>query len=148
MFVDAQTQVSAAQSFTDGTAVSTNSIDLTAIDPDIAVGEPMGFGINIDVGAGVASAETYQFNIVGDDAAALSSVVVLAEMIMPKAELGLGQKFIFPLPPNRITERYIGLQLVLADGGGTATLTISAHLAPMSMLEVNYRSYPKGYVIS
>ncbi len=148
MFVDAQTQVSAAQAFTAGSAVSTNSIDLTAIDPDIAAGEPMGFGINVDVGAGVASAETYQINIVDDDDAALGSPVVIGEMIVPKADLGLGEKFIFPLPANRITQRYIGLQLVLADGGGTATLTISAHLAPMSMLEVNYRSYPKGYVIS
>ena len=146
MYVDAQTQVSVAQAFT-ATAVSTNSIDMTAVDPDIAEGNPIGFGINVDVAADFTSAnETYVFDIIDDDDAALGSAVILASMAVLATQLTLGRRLKMPVPPGRMLQRYLGLQMTL--GGTTPTITISAHLAPMNMLEESYRAYPKGYVIS
>lgn len=146
MFIDAFTQVSAAQALT-ATAVSTNTIDLSAIDPDIGIGEPVGFQITVDVAADFTTMdETYQFNIVGDDDAALGSPVVLVEQIKLAADLTAGHKFFLPLPSGIISERYIGLQFVL--GGTTPTVTVSAHLCPQSMSENDNPSYASGFTVS
>ena len=146
MFVDAFTQVSAAQAVTT-TAPSDSSIDMTTVDPDWGKGEPVGFMITIDVAMDTADAnETYQFNIIDDDDAALGTPVVIIEMIVLRTEGTAGAKFFLPLPPNRTLQRYLGLQIV--TGGTTPSVTISAHLCPQSMADDEYRNYVSGFLVS
>lgn len=146
MFVDAFTQVAAAQAFS-ATGVSDSSIDMTAVDPDWGKGTPVGFMINIDVAMDVGDAdETYVFEIVDDDDAALGSPVVISTMPVLRGEGTLGKKFFLPLPPNRTKQRYLGLQLTL--GGTTPSVTISSHLCPQSMKDDEYRNYASGFTIS
>ncbi len=145
-FVDAFTQVMAAQAFT-ATGVSASSYDMTANDPDIGAGEPLGFAISVDVAADFTTGdETYSFNVVDDDDAALGSVVVLASMAVLTTELTLGDLVKLPIPMGQMKQRYLGVQLVLA--GTTPTITVSAHIAPLSMISGAYRYYPLNYTIS
>ena len=119
MYVDAQTQVSAAQAFT-ATAVSTNSIDMTTVDPDIAEGNPIGFGITVDVAADFTTTnETYVFDIIDDDDPALASAVILATMPVLALQLTLGRRLKMPVPPGRTTSSNIRLTAFAVSGAMT-----------------------------
>ena len=146
MILDLQLQLSAAQAFTT-TAVSTNTVDVSAIDPDLAPGEPLALVLTVDVAADFTTTdETYQLNLIGDDDPALGSPVVLQEMIIAAADLAAGAMHVMPIAQNRMTERYLGAQMVLA--GTTPSVTASISIQPLSMAQAAYRSYAKGYTIS
>ena len=145
-YVDALTRVMAAQAFT-ATGVSASSYDLSADDPDIGAGEPLGFAITVGVAADSTTGdETYQFNVVDDDDAALGSVVVLAEMLVLAADLLLGGRVKLPVPMGQMKQRYLGVQVVL--GGTTPSITVSADMKALSMISGSYRYYPLNYTIS
>ena len=141
MFIDAQNLFSDSQALT-ATAASTNLIDL-GVDRDIGVGEPLAVVLTVEVAADATTGnETYQVDVETDDNSSFSSASVIARRIPTAAELALGTVMTIPLPNTN--ERYIRLNYTL--GGTTPTLTLSAHLAPLSMVQ-NNRTYADGFSI-
>lgn len=141
MFIDAQNLFSDSQALT-ATAASTNLIDL-GVDRDIGVGEPLAVVLTVEVAADATTGnETYQVDVETDDNSSFSSASVIARRIPTAAELALGTVMTIPLPNTN--ERYIRLNYTL--GGTTPTVTLSAHLAPLSMVQ-NNRTYADGFSI-
>lgn len=157
MILDAQHQFSDSQALT-GTALATNVIDLS-VDRSIGNGEPMCVVVNVEVAADVASAdETYQFDVeYASDAGITTARKLMGRRRFTAAAtapdeaaslLAAGFKFVIPIPPAALSEseRFLGVRYTL--GGITPSVTVSAHLMPMSMIEVGQVSFPKGYTIS
>jgi hypothetical protein len=141
MYVDSQNVFSDSQALT-ATAASTNLIDL-GVDRDIGVGEPLAVVLTVEVAADATTGnETYQVDVETDDNSSFSSASVIARRIPTAAELALGTVMTIPLPNTN--ERYIRLNYTL--GGTTPTVTLSAHLAPLSMVQ-NNRTYADGFSI-
>lgn len=141
MYVDSQNRFSASQALT-ATAASTNLIDL-GVDRDIGVGEPLAVVLTVEAAADFTTGnETYQVDVETDDNSSFSSASVIARRIPTAAELTLGTVMAIPLPNTN--ERYIRLNYTL--GGTTPTVTLSAHLAPLSMVQ-NNRTYADGFNI-
>lgn len=141
MYVDSQNLFSDSQALT-ATAASTNLIDL-GVDRDIGVGEPLAVVLTVEVAADATTGnETYQVDVETDDNSSFSSASVIARRIPTAAELALGTVMTIPLPNTN--ERYIRLNYTL--GGTTPTVTLSAHLAPLSMVQ-NNRTYADGFSI-
>lgn len=148
MYVDVLGRVCNAQAFT-GAAVSTDSIDLGNVTPkrEIATGEPMGFGLAVNV---AASSTTVLVEIIqATDAALTTGIVVLAQRTFLSADMPLGALIFMPIPQNPTAAgplRYLGLRVTPA--GGAATVTLTAWLTAHSVFSVVARSYAKGFTIS
>jgi hypothetical protein len=148
MFIDALGVVCDAQAFT-AAAVSTNSIDLGNSSPkrEIAVGEPMGFGVTVDV---AASSTTVKVEIIqATDAALTAGIVVLDERTFLSADMPVAAAIFMPLPQNVAVAgplRFLGLRVTPA--GGAATVTLTAWLTAHALFSVLAKSYAKGYTIS
>src|SRR5262245_27737785 len=153
MFLDSQHQFSDSQAVT-ATILATNVIDLLA-DRSIGSGEPMGVVINVEVAADIASSdETYQFDVeYASDAGITTARKLMGRRrytfaaTAPDENANLlvaGFKFVIPIPPAALSEseRFLGLRYTL--GGTTPSVTVSAHLQPLSMLEVGQVSFPSG----
>lgn len=141
MFIDAQNLFSDSQALT-ATAASTNLIDL-GVDRDIGVGEPLAVVLTVEVAADATTGnETYQVDVETDDNSSFSSASVIARRIPTAAELALGTVMVIPLPNTN--ERYLRLNYTL--GGTTPSVTLTAHLAPLSMVQ-NNRTYADGFNI-
>lgn len=142
-YVDAQCLFSDAQAFT-GSAVSTNTYDTQSATNDVGIGEPLAYEISIDVAADFTTGdETYTFNIISSAAANLSSPTVLNSRAILATTLLAGFKFFIVLPSK--VQRYIGWSLTAA--GTTPTITVTASVKPVSMMET-LKFYPKNYTIS
>ena len=152
MIIDSLNKVCAAQAFT-AAAVSLSSIDLGAVPSNavpaggqarqIGTGEPMAFVFTINV---ASSDTTTLFEIISTtDAALTTSIVVHATMTLLNAQTTLGSLFALPLPPNTPTQRFLGVRIT--PTGGAATITVSAFLEPMSMINEAIVYYPKTYVV-
>lgn len=145
MYVDTLGKVSVAQAFT-AAAVSTNSVDLGNVTPkrEIAVGEPMGFGIGVDV---AASSTTVLVEIIqATDAALTAGIIVLSQRTFLAADMPVGALIFMPLPENPTAAgplRFLGLRVTPA--GGAATVTLSAHLTAQNLFSVLARAYAKNY---
>lgn len=147
MLLDAQTLLSDAQALT-ATANSTNVFDSSS-DRNIGLGEALGVKVTLDVGTdGTTGDETYTVKIVTDDNAALSSASDVTGAISIPRSTAAGTSYIIPIPPNTATERYIGLTYTL--GGTTPTATVTAWIAPLSMLDTSGTSvyYAAGYTVA
>lgn len=148
MFLDALLVVSDAQAFT-AVAVSTNSIDLGNVTPkrEIATGEPMGFGINVDV---AASATTVLVEVIqATDALLTTGIIVLSQRTFLSADMPAGALIFMPIPQNPTLAgplRFIGLRVTPA--GGAATVTLTAWLTAHNLFSVASRIYAKGYTIT
>lgn len=142
MFLDALLKVSAAQAMGAG-AVSTNSIDLALTTPgrQIGTGEPMGFGINVDVGATVAA--TVVEVISATDAALTAGILSHASITIPLASAVAGFQAFIGVPQGTPTQRFLGVRTTTAGG----TITISAWLSTWSMFSLLQRFYPKNYAV-
>jgi len=152
MFVDAQLQFSAAQALT-VTAASTNVIDTgvnfagTEVDRNVGIGEPMNVLICVIVAADVADGnETYQFDLQTDTVVGFGSAVVLVSRIIARALLTAGSIWSIPVPADwPQIKRYLRMNYTL--GGTTPTITVSAFLQPMSMMQ-NFVVYQDALTIS
>ncbi len=148
MFLDNLLVVSDAQAFA-AAAVSTNSIDLGNVSPkrEIAPGEPMGFGLQVDV---AASSTTVKVEIIqATDAALTAGIIVLSERTFLSADMPAGALNFLPLPEAPTAAgplRFLGIRVTPA--GGAATVTLTSWLTLQSMFSALARSYAKGYVIS
>lgn len=144
MFLDAHLSLSDAQALT-ATAASTNYYDAGAARA-IGDGEPLAALVTIDVAADFASSnETYVITVESDDNTSFSSATTLASRTMTAAERAAGSRIIIPIPPSTPAERYYRLNYTLA--GTTPTVTLTAQIQPMSMLQ-NERVYAGGFTIS
>lgn len=143
MYLDALGLVSDAQALT-ATAFSTNTIDLGAGNPvrDIGAGEPIGFGLSIDVGLG-GTAPTLTVEVVTSANADLSTPTVISSRPMAAGDVTAGKLHFLEVPAGRTTQRYIGLRYTL--GGTTPTVTVTAWLTARDLFSVTARNYAKGY---
>lgn len=152
MFLDNLLVVSDAQAFT-AAAVSTNSIDLglpggigTPPKREIATGEPMGFGVQVDV---AASSTTVKIELImATDAALTAGIVVLDERTFLSADLPLGALAFMPLPQGVAAAgwlRFIGIRVTPA--GGAATVTLTSWLTTHSLFSVTAKSYAKNFTV-
>lgn len=145
MYVDRQNKVSISQALSGvGSAASTDLIDLGA-DRNIGIGEPLAFVVTVDVAAG-GTAPTLAIAVQADDNSGFSSAAtVVSSSTLAAAALTVGAQFVIPIPPDLLTERFIRLNYTL--GGTSPTVTVSAQLQPMKMIQ-SYVSYPDGFTIS
>ena len=120
MILDKTLLLSDEQAVT-ATAVSTNTIDLSAALRDIGAGEQIYAVVVVDVDFTAAGAATMVISLITDDAAALSSpTTILSTPAIGKAALTAGRvPIVIPVPPN-IAEQYLGLNYTVATGPMTA----------------------------
>lgn len=148
MIIDDLQTLAAAQALT-GSTVSTFSLDEGNVTPkiDLGSGEPMGIVVTVDVAADFTTGnETYQFNLVQDTAADLVTAAdILLSRVIAASLLTVGSVHIIPIPPGAVTKRYLGLGYTL--GGTTPTITVSARVLPLSMVD-SLKQYAKGYTIT
>lgn len=152
MFIDALCLLSDAQAFT-AAAVSTNSYDLglpgglgTPPKRAIGTGEAIGAAFQVDV---AASSTTVKLEVImATDAALTAGIIVLSEETRLSADLPLGAILVLPIPSGEPAAgwlRFLGVRVTPV--GGAATVTLTAWLAPMSMLSVAAKSYAKSYTV-
>jgi len=157
MFLDAELQFSDSQAVTTS-AVGTNVIDL-GINRSIGNGEPVAVVINIEVAADQTTGdEDYTFEVeYSTDAAQTTGRQLIGRRVYesgtPTAPaqdadlLVVGYKVIIPVPPTTTDEsaRYLGVRYVTA--GTSPTVTVSAYLQPMSMIDAS-NDYASGFTVS
>jgi len=144
MKVDSQLLLSDAQAITVD-AASTNQIDL-GIARNLFDGEPMAVVLIVDVAADFTTTdETYEFQIETDGDVAFGSPTDLLVHAITAANLTLASKHVLPIPVGAAVERY--LRVYYNVGGTTPTITVTAFLIPLSMVQLD-KVYAKGYTIS
>ena len=159
MILDEQLQFSDSQALT-ASAVGENVIDLS-LARSIGQGEPMGVIFICEVAADQGTGdEDYTFDLeVASNAAQSSGRQLLGRRVFESGTPGapaqdanlLVAGFSFVIPVPQITqdedEQYLGIRYTLA--GTTPTITMSAYLQPMSMIELGSDPYySSGYSIT
>jgi hypothetical protein len=148
MFIDSLLKVSAAQAY-GAAAVSTNAIDLglpggvgTPLKRQIGTGEPMGFGVSIDVAATVAPPI---IEIISATDAALTAGIISHVTVTPwtLAQAIAGALAFIPLPQGTPTQRYLGVRITTAGG----TVSASAWLTTHSLFSILAASYAKAFTV-
>lgn len=148
MILDSQGQFSDSQAET-ATAVSTNVVDL-GIDNNVGIGEPMGVLFNVEVAADATTGdETYEFQIQSGSTATPTDVIAKVGFggtnELAETTLAQGYKFVLPIPKGTSSDRYLRINYVL--GGTTPSITISAHLVPLTFAD-SVVDYASGYTVS
>jgi hypothetical protein len=155
--IDANLLFSDAQAIT-ADAVGTNVIDLTAA-AAIGAGEPMAVVFVVDVAADQTTGdEDYTFDVeYATNAAQTTGRQLIGRRVFesgtptaPAQDADLlvaGFQFVIPIPPVSASEdeRYIGIRYDVT--GTTPTITCTAYLTPMSMVDSAKVSYPNGYTV-
>jgi hypothetical protein len=147
MFIDVLLRVSDAQALT-ATAVSEDSIDLGDVTPKrkVGTGEPMGFGLAVDV-ALAGTTPTFNVEVISATNGALTAgIIVHAQYTKTQAEMIAGALFFLAIPQGTPTQRFVGLRYNL--GGTTPTVTVTSWLTAHDLFSIAAESYAKGYVIS
>lgn len=142
MFLDNLLVVSDTQAF-GAAAVSTNSIDLGLTTPgrQIGTGEPMGFGVAVDV-AGTVAASLIEV-ISATDAALTAGIIVHNSRSIPLAETVAGALFFIGVPVGTPTQRFLGVRITTAGGTISATVWLTAQ----ALFSILPRAYPKNYAV-
>lgn len=157
MFIDAQCLFSDAQAVT-ADAVGTNVIDLS-VARSIGNGEPMAVVFVVDVAADQTTGdEDYTFEVEYASNAAQSTgrkligrrVFESGTPTAPAQDADLlvaGFTFAIPIPPTSASEdeRYLGIRYDVT--GTTPTITCTAFLQPMSMIDSAKVSYASGFTV-
>jgi hypothetical protein len=142
MRFDVQNQLSAAQAFTGGATVSTNSYDLGTYSsnaPDPSIGRRMSLLVLVTVAAGAGS--THTNDAIQSTAAALNaSVDALATVTLVAATMIAGYAFEIMFPNKSITKRYLGYRNTAT--GGTTTVTADVYYVPSDEIPA-YKSFVK-----
>jgi len=157
MFLDAQAQFSDSQAIT-ADAVGTNVIDLSQ-DRSIGNGEPMAVVFTVEVAADQTTGdEDYTFDVeYASDAAQTTARQLIGRRVFESGTPGApaqdadllvaGFQVVIPIPPTKLSEseRYLGIRYDVT--GTTPTITCSAHLVPMSMIDAS-NDYADGFAIT
>lgn len=143
-YLDAQLTLSDSQALT-ATAASTNVIDFGSLF-GVAGGEPLGVVINVEVASdNTTGNETYSIALQTDGDVAFGSAQTLITYALP-AGTAAGSTICLPFVPNAsFSEQYYRLNYTL--GGTTPTVTLSAYVVPLSMVD-KYYAHPDNIVIS
>lgn len=145
MFLDAQNLFSDAQAVT-ADATSTNVIDLKASSSNLGDGEPLAVLITVDVAADATTGdETYEFEVHTDGVAAMSSSTELVARTIAASALTAGSQHVIPIPPGAAFEQFLALKYDVS--GTTPTITVTAALLPLSMIQ-KQKAYADNIVIS
>lgn len=143
MILDAQNQYSNAQALT-ASAASDNLIDHQK-DRDLGIGEPIALIVTVGVAAdGTTGDETYSVALQVASDAAFTSPVSLGSFSIPRGTAA-GSKFVLPVPPDTSFDEFSRVNYTL--GGTTPSITVSAFLQPMNMIQ-NNNVYKDALVIS
>lgn len=157
MFLDVQTELSAAQSFTgNGPNLSTFAYDLGAElrtgsgFPEVGRGNPLCIALAVTVAAKVSGGtETYQFDVIQSAGADLSSPDILASFPFTNAlaasSLVAGSLIVMPIPPGSLAapKRYLGYQ---ESGTNTPTITCTAWITTMDQVQ-KFRAYATNIIV-
>ena len=158
MILDAQHEFSSSQAVT-ADAVGTNVLDLSQ-DRAIGNGNPMCVVFQVEVAADQTTGdEDYTFDVEYASNAAQSTgrkligraVFESGTPTAPAQDADLlvaGYQFAIPIPPTTlsVSEQYLGIRYDVT--GTTPTITCSAYLMPMNMVDISNVFYPKNYTIS
>ena len=147
MRLDALAELDSAH-YLNATGYSQNAIDLT--NPPVAIdlgnGEPLEVIVTVDVAADATDGdETYEFDFIQSANPNLNGEDKLVQEVVARATLVAGYAVHVPIPKGAITKRYIGMKYTL--GGTTPSITVSAHLMPVSMTE-EQKAYASGFSVS
>jgi hypothetical protein len=148
MFVDALLLLSDAQAVTVD-AVSTNTVDSSAIERHLGVGEPIGAWVIVDVAADYTTTdETYGFELIMSAAEALTSPIILSSKVLEGDELPAGSRVFLPWPEaGHLTQlRYFGINYNTT--GTTPTITVTAGFGLQSMFDSVNVHYASGFTVS
>lgn len=159
MFLDSDLQFSDSQALT-ATALSTNVVDLTATLRNIGEGEPVAVVFVVEVAADQGTGdESYTFDVeVASDAAVTTARQLVGRRIFeagtpaaPAQDADLlvaGFAFVVNVPPlsGGESQRYVAVRYTLA--GTTPSVTVSAYLQPMSMIDADKVAQASGYSIT
>jgi len=159
MILDGYLKFSDSQAIT-ADAVGTNVIDLS-VARSIGNGEPLGMVFVVEVAADQTTGdEDYTFDVeYASDAAQTTARQLIGRRVFesgtptaPAQDADLlvaGYSFVIPIPPATLGDdgRYLGIRYDVA--GTTPTITCSAYLMPMSMIQVStLPRYASGYSIT
>ena len=143
------------QALAAGTTLSTNVVDHNpSRDPfgnnqnvQAGLGEPIAVVLEVLVAPGDTSGgASYTVNLLTDvNANLVTTPRTLASLVIPNATVA-GTFFVGVIPPTQNFERFSGLQYVLVNGTGAATLTVVAFLVPINFIQ-NWLPYESGWVI-
>ena len=159
MYIDKDLMFSDAQVISASTdATGTNIIDL-GVGRSIGTGEPMCVVFQIDVAADQAQGdEDYAFQVEYATSAAQTTYRVVSRVAFESGTpaagfldadlLVAGYVFALPVPPvsDSVDDRFLGVRYDVA--GTTAGLTVTAWLAPQSMVDSAKTIYASGYSIT
>ena len=129
MLVDSQLLLSDQQDAkANGSKVSTNTIDMSVANRDIGAGVTLYAVVVIDAyTAGTNTAVTISV-ITDNDAALGSPTTILSTPAIAAADISAGRvPIVIPIPPNLITERYLGLNYNCATAA--TALNVTAFIA-------------------
>lgn len=144
MYLDRENQFSNAQALT-STAASTDVLDI-GVENDFGTGEPMCVMVNVEVAADAANAdETYSVALQMDTADSFGSPTQVGSDLTIARGSAAGFKDYIYIPAGASVERYLRLNYTL--GGTSPSVTVSAHLIPVSMIEER-RDYASGFVVA
>ena len=157
MLMDAQNRFSNSQ-YASADAVGENVIDL-GVDRAIGTGAPMAAVFTVEVAADQTTGdETYTFDVeYASDAAQTTARKLVGRRVYeagtptaPAQDADLlvaGYQIVIPIPPTGLadSERYLGIRYDV--GGTTPTITCSAVLMPMNMIQGD-EVYPDNITIS
>ena len=129
MFVDSQLLLSDEQDAkADGSKVSTNAIDLSVANRDIGAGIPLYAVVIIDAYTPGTNVSLTISVITDNDAALGSPTAIISTPAIAAADISVGRMpIVIPIPPNLITERYLGLNYNCATAA--TALNITAFIA-------------------
>ena len=129
MFVDSQLLLSDEQDAkADGNKVSTNAIDLSVANRDIGAGIPLYAVVIIDAYTPGTNVSLTISVITDNDAALGSPTAIISTPAIAAADISVGRMpIVIPIPPNLITERYLGLNYNCATVA--TALNITAFIA-------------------
>lgn len=159
MFLDSDLQFSNSQAVTTS-AVGTNVVDLTAALRNIGEGEPMAVVFVVEVAADQTTGdEDYTFDVeYATNAAQTTGRQLIGRRVFesgtptaPAQDADLlvaGFVFTIPVPPVSGSEsaQYFGIRYTTA--GTSPTITCSAYLQPMSMIDAAKVAQAAGYSIT
>lgn len=144
MILDSQLQFAASQAVT-ADAASQNIVDI-GVARNLFDGEPMAVVVAVSVAADFTTTdETYSFQIQTDADVGFGSPTTLLTQSIVAGSLTAGSTHVLPVPVGVVVEKYV--RLYFDVGGTTPSVTISAYLQPLSMVQ-KYKSYPDGITIS
>lgn len=142
MILDAQNTFSDSQALAGpATVVSTNVIDFSQ-DRDIGIGRPLVVLMVVKVAA--AGGGTLTVTVQGDDNVGFASPgSVFVSQAIAAATLVAGNKQVFPVPADKITERFMRISYTLAT---MTSITVSTYILPADFVQ-NENVFAAAYSI-